>query len=426
MHVHFGLTWIYEIIYCSITSAILLIFSYLAIKNRQKDGAPGSVQNIAEVLVESLDNIIRTELGQEKLAHLLPFLGTFVLFILISNFFLIIPHAHPPTSDWSNTFALALIVVIGLQYYNIKLNGPKKAAKLWLDPIPGLGKKEASDEEEVFRHEGQGSRTQSKKGSFMWKLFVIPFLILYLIDNIAVLLSLPFQLMAVYCVAATVLLLAFGFWIRSRLQRDDVPGGIQCLAESMVGFFLRISGLEDGEDASFVKYSIFYGIGTLLMCIGIMFILFIPFKHTVIVNIVSMYSLILIVFFILRYLNRALTFHKKILSAVWMPISKLLNIAFGILKQAPVKIIVLFLIALHLVDNGARLLSLSLRLFGNIFGEHSVLSMVTDVAIKRYYFVVPLFIPFMIFCMDVLFAIIQTLVFVMLSLFYFKEELGVH
>ena len=90
------------------------------------------------------------------------------------------------------------------------------------------------------------------------------------------------------------------------------------------------------------------------------------------------------------------------------------------------KIIVLFLVALHVVDNGARMLSLSLRLFGNIFGEHSVLAMVTDVAIKRYYFVIPVFIPFMIFCMDVLFAVIQTLVFVMLSLFYFKEELGVH
>ncbi|MGA1844494.1 MAG: F0F1 ATP synthase subunit A, partial [bacterium] len=204
-----------------------------------------------------------------------------------------------------------------------------------------------------------------------------------------------------------------------------IPKGIQCLMESMIAYFLRISGLEEGE-GSFFKYAFFYGIATLFLCFGIMFIMFIPFKHTVIVNIVSIYSMILLLFFILQYLNRTISLHKKILSALWIPIAKLLNFTLGILKQVPVKIIILFLIALHLVDNGARLLSLSLRLFGNIFGEHSVLGMVTDVAIKRYYFVVPLFIPFMIFCMDVLFAIIQTLVFVMLSLFYFKEELGVH
>ena len=425
MHVHFGLTWIYEIIYCTVTSAIILAFAYLAIKNKKKDGVPGSFQNIAEVLVETLDNIIRTELGQEKLALLLPFLGTFVLYILISNFFLIIPHAHPPTSDWSNTFALALIVVIALQYYNVKFNGPKKAAKLWLDPIPGLGQKEASYEEDIIKSQDQLGKAKTKKGSFLWKIAIFPFLILYIIDNIAVLFSLSFQMMAVYCVAGTLILLAFGLWVRSKLQRDDIPKGIQCLMESMIGFFLRISGLEEGE-GSFFKYSLFYLIATLSLFIGIMFILFIPFNHTIIVNAVSVYSLILILFFILQYLNRILTWHKKLLSAVWVPVSKLLYITLGVLKQIPVKIIVIFLVALHIVDNGARLLSLSLRLFGNIFGEHTILGMVTDVAIKRYYFIIPLFIPFMIFCMDVLFAVIQTLVFVMLSLFYFKEELGVH
>lgn len=425
MHVHFGLTWFGQLFYCFITSAIILIFAYLVHKNREKDGVPGSIQNIAEVLVEALDNIIRPELGEEKLPHILPFLGTFVLFILISNFFLIIPHAHPPTSDWSNTFALALIVVISLQYYNLKFNGPKKAAKLWLDPIPGLGKKEDSEEDEPAKMQDSGENTGIKKGSNLWKIAVFPFLILYLVDNLSVLISLPFRTMAIYCLIATGLILAFSFWLKSKLQGDNIPTAIQCLMEWMIGSLSKISGLEEGEGSLF-KYSLFYIMGTLVLILGVVFILFMPFKHTLIINVVSVYSLIIVLFFIFKYLNHRINWHKKILATIWPPISKLLNVFMGMLKQVPVKIIVIFLVALHFVDNGARMLSLSLRLFGNIFGEHSVLAMVTDVAIKRYYFVIPVFIPFMIFCMDVLFAIIQTLVFVMLSLFYLKEELGAH
>ena len=127
------------------------------------------------------------------------------------------------------------------------------------------------------------------------------------------------------------------------------------------------------------------------------------------------------------------TFSTKIffISAIFFATSitavgSFLNLFFGILKAVPAKILIALFIALHVLDNGARILSLSLRLFGNIFGEHTVLMMVTDVALKNYYYVVPLCIPFLIFCMDVLFALIQTAVFVMLSTFYFKEELGVH
>ena len=126
------------------------------------------------------------------------------------------------------------------------------------------------------------------------------------------------------------------------------------------------------------------------------------------------------------YIHQKLPWLKTIWAVIWFPIGKLLKILLAILKQLPVKILIGFFILLHVFDNGARLLSLSLRLFGNIFGEHTVLSMVTEIAIRNYYFVIPLAIPFMIFCLDLVFACVQTLVFVMLSLFYFKEELRVH
>jgi len=172
--------------------------------------------------------------------------------------------------------------------------------------------------------------------------------------------------------------------------------------------------------------AICYFIGTLLFIAALVLMMPILFTHTKMMNIVSIYSLAIIAFSILHYLHNAITVHKALWGFVRPYIAKALNFSFGILKAIPAKILIVLFIALHLLDNGARILSLSLRLFGNIFGEHTVLMMVTDVALKNYYYVIPLVIPFLIFCMDVLFALIQTAVFIMLSNFYFKEELGVH
>ncbi|MGA1875927.1 MAG: F0F1 ATP synthase subunit A [bacterium] len=66
--------------------------------------------------------------------------------------------------------------------------------------------------------------------------------------------------------------------------------------------------------------------------------------------------------------------------------------------------------------------SLSLRLFGNIFGEHVVFHKVSEVAITKPFLVIPLFIPFLILALDTLIFAIQGIVFTYLSLFYLIEE----
>ena len=172
MHVHFGLTWLHEWVYCLVTSGIILTFAILVYINRTKDGGPGILQNIAEVTVEYLENLISTELGRDKLASLLPFLCTFLFYILISNLFLVIPNAHPPTSDWSNTAAMALIVVIALQFYNVKFNGPKKAIKLWLDPVPELTHKEPKEAEQIAKPE-KSKKSGPSKGAALLKIVAL-------------------------------------------------------------------------------------------------------------------------------------------------------------------------------------------------------------------------------------------------------------
>lgn len=246
----------------TLTAAIFAI--WINLKNK-KHGIPTGIQNIGEAIVEFLVDMIEPVLGEKLVPVALPFLGTFFIFILLSNFLLIAPHpfANPPTGDISVTLALAFICVFGLQFYNIfVVNGFKKTLKMWMNPVPGLGSAE------------HGSRDEENHPSKEKKNF-----------------------------------------------------------------------------------------GKLLL---------------------------------------------------------------ELVKSLPMKLLIAVFIILKIVDNAARLLSLSLRLFGNVYGEHTILGETTAMAITRPALIVTLFIPLMILCFDVLVALIQAVVFTNLSLFYMKEEWGIH
>jgi F-type H+-transporting ATPase subunit a len=241
-----------SIFWTLIVSGGLAVFAILALSKRTWE-VPGSLQNVAEIVVEFLLNMFEPEFGKELMPLLLPVIGTLFLFIFISNTFLLIPFTQCPTGDLSTTAALAFISIVGIHILSIKLKGPKKYLKDWISPYPELTEKAEGEENS--------------------------------------------------------------------------------------GFLKKLSGL---------------------------------------------------------------------------------------LYSSMMRIIVGLLILLHVMDNGARLLSLSFRLFGNIFGEHTVYAMVSQVAMGTWKMVIPLFIPLLILLIDLLVTIIQTIVFCMLSAFYLKEEAGIH
>ncbi|MCL6583277.1 MAG: F0F1 ATP synthase subunit A [bacterium] len=255
--IHF-LSYGESIFWTLLISGILIVFSKLALSQKNL-GVPEGLQNLAEGLVEFMLGMFEPELGKKVMPLVLPFLGAFFLFILISNIFLLIPFAQCPTGDLSTTAALAVISLAGVHILSIKLKGFKKYVYDWFNPYPELTAKAEGEE------------------------------------------------------------------------------------EGKVG----------------------------------------PLK----------------------------SIFKKI---------------SGFLYSGMMRIIVSLLIILHVMDNCARLLSLSFRLFGNIFGEHTVYAMVSQVAMGSYRMVIPLFIPLLILLLDVLAATIQTAVFCMLSTFYLKEEAAIH
>lgn len=72
-----------------------------------------------------------------------------------------------------------------------------------------------------------------------------------------------------------------------------------------------------------------------------------------------------------------------------------------------------FLTPLNLVEQCVRPLSLSLRLFGNIFGEEMTLAVLLSI--------VPYFVPIVMMGLSLLFGAIQAIVFTLLASIYFLE-----
>ena len=122
----FGLSFQHEIVPIMMSMLIIMslgVFSMVATRNLKK--IPTGVQAFLEIVVEALDNFVKSILG--KLSDkFLPFIGSLFLYILIMNLIGQIPGFHSPTTSYNTTLALTLLVFIATQYYGLKHNGPIK------------------------------------------------------------------------------------------------------------------------------------------------------------------------------------------------------------------------------------------------------------------------------------------------------------
>jgi F-type H+-transporting ATPase subunit a len=91
---------------------------------------------------------------------------------------------------------------------------------------------------------------------------------------------------------------------------------------------------------------------------------------------------------------------------------------FGYIKHfmGPVPLLVPFMLLIEIISNFARLLSLSMRLFGNIMAKETLLSVLF--MLGGAYFA-----PLPILCLGVLVSLIQALVFTLLSVLYCAQAM---
>lgn len=136
-----GIEFPSELITMWILMAVLVILSIVGTRNMQR--IPKGLQNILEYGVSALENFFADLMGVKRARKYLPFLMTFFLFILISNYSGLLPMAghlpglKPPTSNVNVTGTLAVIVALSLFYFGIKEKG-MGYFKHFVSPVPVL------------------------------------------------------------------------------------------------------------------------------------------------------------------------------------------------------------------------------------------------------------------------------------------------
>ena len=109
-----------NVIFAWIVVIFLCVIAYLAYRTRSI--MPGRLQNLVEMVVETLDNFVCGILGPQGRKYT-PFLGTLFIYILSMNFFGLIPGMKSPTSNLNTTLSLAICVFFYVQYTGIRSFG---------------------------------------------------------------------------------------------------------------------------------------------------------------------------------------------------------------------------------------------------------------------------------------------------------------
>ncbi|MBI4744138.1 MAG: F0F1 ATP synthase subunit A [Actinobacteria bacterium] len=194
---------------------------------------------------------------------------------------------------------------------------------------------------------------------------------------------------------------AIGAYLKiSKKKGSDVPEGLQNVSEAIVEILVNQIEPEVGE-----KW-----LPLILPFIGSFFF------YILVANWIGLFP-----FGLSSTADLSTTLALALISIVGIQlISIRVNGVVGAIKEwfKPVWWMFILLIPLRILDNIARSLSLSLRLFGNIGGEHLVFEQVSHV--------VPYVLPIVLLLLSVLVGLIQAAVFSLLSLFYLIEEVGIH
>lgn len=107
----------------SIFYAILIVAVCAAITRKLSITKPGKAQVALEGLFSGLANFFGEIVGPENIRKYVPFLGSLWLFILLNNYFALIPFFKSPTAYFETTAGLGFCVFIYVNYHGMKAGG---------------------------------------------------------------------------------------------------------------------------------------------------------------------------------------------------------------------------------------------------------------------------------------------------------------
>lgn len=118
-----------------VITSVIWLFAWLV--SRRLRIEPGPVQAAVEGIVSTIENAV-AEVAPRHSQHIMPFIGSLWIFLVVANLSGLIPAVHAPTRDLSTTAALAILVFLSTHWFGIRIQGPKAYLHHFLSPSPIL------------------------------------------------------------------------------------------------------------------------------------------------------------------------------------------------------------------------------------------------------------------------------------------------
>ena len=132
-------TFNYDSVISSILAAVATLLIAFWIRSRLRSGEPSRVQAMFEWAYDQLRGLIKSNVSDDAL-FMLPLAMTLFLYILIANWLELFPLGlfpilHGANADLNQTLAMALIVIVVVQYYSVKVLGGNGYLKRFTKPF---------------------------------------------------------------------------------------------------------------------------------------------------------------------------------------------------------------------------------------------------------------------------------------------------
>jgi len=102
--------------------AVVLATALLVLGTRRAQLVPGRLQSVAELSYEFIANMIEENVGTEGMRYF-PFIFTLFMFVLFGNLIGMVPYTFTYTSHIIVTFALAVVIFIGVTVIGLARHG---------------------------------------------------------------------------------------------------------------------------------------------------------------------------------------------------------------------------------------------------------------------------------------------------------------
>ena len=116
-----------------IVMAALIVFALVA--TQKISILPGGFQSIAEMIVDTFDNLVKDALDIPNYRKYFPLICALMMFLMLSNWLGVVPWLSEPTKDLNTPLSLGVLGFVIAHYSGIKAKGFKQYAKGYCEPI---------------------------------------------------------------------------------------------------------------------------------------------------------------------------------------------------------------------------------------------------------------------------------------------------